>query len=351
MRVLSFFSIVCFLVISSSVIFSCKTKQNGHQDVAPLILVHGGAGSIPEEWVEPKNLGMKAAVRAGYKVLEESGSVLDAVEAAIKVMEDDEAFNSGRGSKLNIFGHVEMDASIMEGASMKAGAVASIGGIRHPVAAARVVMENSSHVLVVGEGAERLARKFGVEEVEEDWLVTNYSRYLLDEYLKQHNLTHLENEDVWDSPVMGRQGGTGTVGAVAFMNGRLAAATSTGGITGKLPGRVGDSPLVGQGVFADDDSVAVSCTGTGETFMRAGVARRIGYKVGEGSTAQEAVGEALEFMEQRVGGNGGAIAVDKFGQIGIEWNSEMMAWAWGRSGKLHYGIHRGEDFVEDLKNN
>ena len=111
---------------------------------------------------------------------------------------------------------------------------------------------------------------------------------------------------------------------------------------------MGDSPLVGQGVFADDESVAVSCTGTGETFMRAGVARRIGYKVEEGLSAQEAVGEALEFMKQRVGGDGGAIAVDKFGQIGIEWNSKMMAWAWGRSGKLHYGINRGEDFVENL---
>ena len=342
----------CVLLISFTITYCCKNRHDspppGLDDGAPLLLVHGGAGTIPPEWEEPKHRGMKAAVRAGYKVLEDTGSVLDAVEAAIKVMEDDEAFNAGRGSKLNIFGQVEMDASLMEGESMKAGAVASIGGFRHPISAARVVMDNSSHVLVVGEGAERLARKFGVEEVGEDWLITNYSRYLLDEYLKQHNLTHLGKEEMWSNPILGRQGGTGTVGAVAYLGGHLAAGTSTGGITGKLPGRVGDSPLVGQGVFADDDSVAVSCTGTGETFMRAGVARRVGYKVEEGSTAQEAVGEALGFMKHRVGGNGGAIAVDKLGQIGIEWNSEMMAWAWGRSGKLHYGVHRGEDFVEDL---
>ena len=153
-----FYDLACLALCVSG----CKKKTNG---ATPVILVHGGAGTIPAEWDEPKKVGMKAAVRAGYKVLEQTGNVVDAVEAAIKIMEDDEAFNAGRGSKLNIFGHVEMDASIMEGARMRAGAVASIGGFRHPVAAARAVMENSSHVLVVGDGTERLARKNGAEEV------------------------------------------------------------------------------------------------------------------------------------------------------------------------------------------
>ena len=175
------------------------------------------------------------------------------MEAAIKVMEDDPNFNAGRGSKLNIFGDVEMDASIMEGSSLKVGAVASIGGLRHPVTAARKVMENTSHVLVVSSGAERLAARWGLEEAGEDWLVTPHSRELLEEFLRQHNITHLGQEERWQADCLGQQAGSGTVGAVAYYGGDLAAATSTGGITGKLPGRVGDSPLVGHGVMADNE--------------------------------------------------------------------------------------------------
>jgi len=279
--------------------------------------------------------------------------VVDAVQAAVMVMEDSEAFNAGRGSKLTVFGHVEMDASIMEGSSMQAGAVASVGGIRHPVQLARGVMENTSHVLVVGEGAQRLADKLGVEEVEEDWLITDYARQLLDEWLKEHNITHLEEEQVWEESTgeaLLWQRGSGTVGAVAVDRwGHLAAATSTGGITGKLPGRVGDSPLLGQGVFADDLSVAVSCTGTGETFMRAGVARRAAYMVEDlGLSAQEASEAALDYMADRVGGEGGLIAIDRHGGVGIQWNSQQMAWAYAKAGLIHYGLNRGEDFVEKM---
>ena len=227
-------------------------QVEGRYDQSPVILVHGGAGATPEDLFEAKFNGMKEAVRAGHKVLMEAGNVLDAVEAAIRVMEDDPAFNAGRGSKLNIFGHVEMDASMMDGAGLEAGAVASVTGVRHPVSLARAVMENTSHVLVVGSGAERLASKYGVERVEEDWLVTQGARDLLEEFLKQHNLTEVSQEEMWASEVMGRTLGHGTVGAVAFYQGHVAAATSTGGITGKLPGRVGDSPLVGHGVFADN---------------------------------------------------------------------------------------------------
>ena len=141
-----------------------------------MVLVHGGAGSIPTTMNQAKFDGMKEAVRAGYSMLETSGSVVEAVQAAVEVMEDAEAFNAGRGSKLTVFGHVEMDASIMEGARMEAGAVAAVTGVRHPVALARAVMDNTSHVLVVGEGATRLAARFGVEQVPEDWLVTDYAR-------------------------------------------------------------------------------------------------------------------------------------------------------------------------------
>ena len=220
---------------------------------SPLLVVHGGAGSLSPEYYEGKLRGVKEAVRAGYKVLRETQSPLEAVEAAIKVMEDNPDFNAGRGSKLNIFGEVEMDASIMEGRTCEAGAVASVGGLRHPISAARHVMENTSHVLLVSRGAERLAARWGLEETGEDWLVTEHSRELLEEFLRQHNITHLQGEERWEAECLAQQTGSGTVGAVAYYGGEIAAGTSTGGITGKLPGRVGDSPLVGQGVFADNE--------------------------------------------------------------------------------------------------
>ena len=186
---------------------------------SPVLVVHGGAGSLDPQYHQGKLEGMKAAVRAGHHVLTQSGNVLDAVEAAVKVMEDDPNFNAGRGSKLNIFGEVEMDASIMDGSSMKVGAVASIGGLRHPVTAARKVMENTSHVLVVAGGAERLAARWGLEEAGEDWLVTQHSRDLLEEFLTEHNITHLQGEERWRADCLGQQAGSGTVGAVAYYGG------------------------------------------------------------------------------------------------------------------------------------
>ena len=252
MTFLKRFLLPCSVFLISAIRCMELIQVEGLYDKSPVILVHGGAGATPEDLYEAKFSGMKEAVRAGHRVLMEAGSVLDAVEAAIRVMEDDPAFNAGRGSKLNIFGHVEMDASIMDGAGMEAGGVASVTGVRHPVSLARAVMENTSHVLVVSSGAERLASKYGVERVEEDWLVTQGARDLLLEYLKQHNLTEVNQEEMWASEVMTKARGHGTIGAVAFYQGHVAAATSTGGITGKLPGRVGDSPLVGHGVFADN---------------------------------------------------------------------------------------------------
>lgn len=315
----------------------------------PTVLVHGGAGSIPVELEEGKYIGMKNAVRAGWDSLLSSMNVLDAAVSAVRVMEDDPNFNAGRGSKLNILGHVEMDAAVMSGQLMEAGGVACVTGIRHPIEAARAVMENTSHVLLVSDGARKFVVREGVEEAEDDWLITDRSRELLEEYLREHNITHLEEEELWMYEGLGRSEGHGTVGAVVIdASGNLAAATSTGGITGKLPGRVGDSPGVGHGVFADNESAAVSCTGTGETFMKAGVGRRIAWRVEEGFTAQDASEEALNYMKARVGGSGGAVVLDKHGNIGIHWNSEQMAWAYGREGKLHSGINKGDHFIEDL---
>jgi len=339
--------IVQFSILCS--VSQAKTHAIDGELMSPVVLVHGGAGSIPASFVEGKFIGMKAAVRAGWAALQRDDDALNAAITAVKIMEDDENFNAGRGAKLTVFGTVEMDAAVMRGQDMNAGGVASIKNIRHPIEAARSVMDNTSHVLIDGEGARRIALRNGCEEAGDDWLITDRSRELLQEYLREHNISQLENERLWSWEGLGFDQGHGTVGAVVITSsGHLAAATSTGGITGKLPGRVGDSPGVGHGVFADDYSAAISCTGTGETFMKAGIARRIAWRVEDGFSAQEAAEEALDYMKARVGGDGGAVVLDLRGNIGIYWNSEQMAWAYGKDGLLHTGINVGEDFVEEL---
>ena len=196
---------------------------------------------------------MKSAVREGYAVLKKTGNVVDAVEAAIKVMEYDPAFNAGRGAVLNILGHVEMDASIMDGKDCNAGAVASISGIKNPISLARYVMENTSHVLMVAEGAKKLAKMSGFKSIPEKWFITEKAIKELDEFKIKHNMSGKNSEgELWRSEIKGGAVGHGTVGAVAYYKGHIAAGTSTGGLTGKLPGRVGDSPILGQGVFADN---------------------------------------------------------------------------------------------------
>ncbi|XP_023344406.1 isoaspartyl peptidase/L-asparaginase isoform X2 [Eurytemora carolleeae] len=347
MKMCSAFVLLCFSLQYLKVSGGFDIK--GNIDVAPVVLVHGGAGSIPPEYEEEKINGMKNAVREGWNMLQSSDNALNAAISAVKIMEDDPAFNAGRGSKLTILGQVEMDAAVMDGKQMEAGGVACLKGIKHPIEAARSVMENSSHVLLVGEGAGKFAIKNGGEEVGDDWLITDRSRQLLDEYLRNHNISHIDSEMIWTFEHLGHQFGHGTVGAVVVdTHGNLAAATSTGGITGKIPGRVGDSPSVGHGVFADNLSAAISCTGSGETFMKAGVARRIASKIEMGLSPKDAAEEALEYMKVRVGGSGGVIVLDPTGNIGIHWNSKQMAWAYAKDGKLHYGINVGEDFIEDL---
>ena len=196
---------------------------------------------------------MKKAVRAGHAVLKKTGNVVDAVEAVIKVMEDDPVFNAGRGAVLNILGQVEMDASIMDGKDSNAGAVASISGVKHPISLARHVMENTSHVLMVAEGAEKLAKIAGFKRIPEKWFITERAKKELDDFKRKHNLTEINLKDILSkNDIEGQAEGFGTVGAVVYYQGQIAAGTSTGGLTGKLPGRVGDSPLLGQGVFADN---------------------------------------------------------------------------------------------------
>jgi isoaspartyl peptidase/L-asparaginase-like protein (Ntn-hydrolase superfamily) len=269
----------------------------------PVIAIHGGAGVMRRDKPGPANrAGLERALEAGYEILRTGRSAIEAVTAAVMVLEDDPLFNAARGGSLNSDGDVEMDASIMEGAKLRAGAVAAVRRIRNPVLAARAVMEKTRHVLLAGDGAERFARKHG---------------------LKLESPAYFRTARQFAS--LKRKNYHGTVGAVALdADGNLAAATSTGGYTGKMPGRIGDSPIIGAGTYADNRACAVSTTGLGEVFIRAAVAHdmcaRMRYR---GSSLAAAAAAALKNVAQ-LGGDGGLVAVDRRGNVAMPFNSEGM---------------------------
>lgn len=273
------------------------------------IAVHGGAGTLPRRAMSAAaqrryERGLESALEAGYAVLAAGGSGLDAVCAAVVELEDSPLFNAGRGAVYNADGRHEMDAGVMDGATLAAGAVAAVGRIRNPVLAARAVMEKSRHVLLVGRGAERFAARHGLKMEQPAYFATAARRLALRRKLRGHH---------------------GTVGAVARdRDGNLAAATSTGGYTGKLPGRVGDSPLIGAGTYADNATCAVSGTGLGEAFIRAALAHDIAARMRyAGESLAAAARKGLAAVAQ-LGGDGGLIAVDRSGRLVMPFNSEGM---------------------------
>ena len=271
----------------------------------PVIAIHGGAGVMRRDKPGPANrAGLERALDAGYAILKSGRSAIEAVTAAVMVLEDDPLFNAGRGGSLNSDGDVEMDASIMEGAKLRAGAVAAVRRIRNPVLAARAVMEKTRHVLLAGEGAERFARRQGLKLESPAYFRT------------ARQLASLRKK---------RTSYHGTVGAVALdADGNLAAATTTGGYTGKMPGRIGDSPIIGAGTYADNRGCAVSATGLGEAFIRAAVAHDMGARMRyRGSSLAAAAAAALRNVAQ-LGGDGGLVAVDRRGNITMPFNSEGM---------------------------
>ena len=284
------------------------------------IAIHGGAGVIEPAKMTPQHAaayraGLAAALEAGYAILERGGSSLDAVTAAVRTMEDDPQFNAGRGGVLNHEGDAELDAAIMDGHGPRAGAVAGVRHVRNPVELARLVMEKSPHVLLVGEGAEEFALEQGVVLVPRGYFRTEARTRELDE-ARQTQAEQLR---------AAAPGTTGTVGAVALDRaGHLAAATSTGGLTNKHRGRVGDSPIVGAGTYADDACCAVSGTGQGEFFIRQVVAYDICALVQYRHLAlAQAVREVIQKL-RRSGGEGGVIAVDRSGNIALDFNSVGM---------------------------
>ena len=251
------------------------------------LAIHGGAGSMraetmPEADRGPYLAGLEAALAAGVAVLSAGGSALDAVSAAVMVLEDDPHFNAGRGAVFTYHGTNELDAAIMDGQTRKAGAVAGIGHTKNPVKLARAVMEHSPHVMLSGAGAEEFGREQGIEQVDPDWFATPERWRQLQE-LKAKKLGWFDVDLKY-----------GTVGAVARdAAGHVAAATSTGGLTGKRWGRIGDSPLIGAGTYADDRSCAVSATGAGEAFIRAGVGHEIGARMRLAGQGLQAAADAV----------------------------------------------------------
>jgi beta-aspartyl-peptidase (threonine type) len=285
------------------------------------LAIHGGAGTIRPETMTPEaeagyHAGLAICLLAGHRVLVAGGSALDAVTAAVVALENDEQFNAGRGAVYTSAGTHEMDAAVMDGRSRAAGAVAGVAGPRNPVLAARAVMEQSEHVLLIGAGAEAFCRDHGIEFSESGYFDTDRRRDALQAELDRRRRSAADTRD--DAAKHG------TVGAVARdALGNLAAATSTGGMTAKLPGRVGDCPVFGAGTWADE-VCAVSCTGHGEFFIRHAAAHDI-------SSRMRYLGESLEQAAERVvadlarnGGSGGLIAIDAAGGIALPFNSTGM---------------------------
>ncbi len=300
------------------------------------IAIHGGAGTLPRAEMTPDQeatyrAGLAAALDAGYAVLEDGGTSLDAVTVAVRILEDDPLFNAGRGAVLTHEGTVELDASIMDGRTLAAGAIAGVAHIRNPIELARAVMEHSPHVMLIGTGAEEFAHTRNIAFVANDYFKTETRKAQLRRVL------------VGDTRPANELSALGTVGAVARdQAGNLAAATSTGGMTGKRYGRVGDSPIIGAGTYADNGSCAISATGHGEYFIRTAVAHDICARVAYGgATLQEAVDAVVMQRLAKLGGEGGIIAVDASGQVVMSFNSEgMFRGARSSGGKREIAIYR-----------
>ena len=285
-----------------------------------VLQIHGGAGAmvpgaITQQVDAASRQGLLAALQAGSTILRESGSAIDAVEAAVRVLEDDALFNAGHGAVFTADGTNELDAAIMDGATRRAGAVAGVSRVRNPVSLARAVMESSPHVLLAGEGAERFAQEAGVEQVDPAYFHTD-ERWRQLEAMKAAGA----GRAVFDANVK-----FGTVGAVAMdCHGHLAAATSTGGLTGKRPGRIGDSPVIGAGTYADDRSCAVSATGSGEFYIRAAVGHEISARIRFLGESVQVAADTVQAETQGLGGDGGLIAISHTGEATWSFNTPGM---------------------------
>jgi beta-aspartyl-peptidase (threonine type) len=283
------------------------------------VIVHGGAGDIAPERRNDQVDGCRRAVETAAALLVVGGSALDAVERAVRVLEDDPRFNAGTGACLTSDGHVELDAALMDGSGLRAGAVCALRGFKNPIGIARAVLEDGEHVLYAAQGAAAFARQAGFEPVDETALVTESARTRLVSVLRGSG--QLKSD-------------AGTVGAVARdALGRVAAATSTGGVAGKRPGRVGDTPVIGAGTYADRTGAA-SATGQGEGILRVALSAFTVAELERGRTPQQAAQAAILRLNERASAYGGIIVVDALGRLGLARNTRMMAWAAMSAGEL-----------------
>ncbi|MBX2992577.1 MAG: isoaspartyl peptidase/L-asparaginase [Bacteroidetes bacterium] len=284
------------------------------------IVVHGGAWDIPDDMADAHRHGVQKALMVGSAVLSDGGSAVDAVEAAITILEDDETFDAGTGSFLNLAGEVELDASIMDGKSLKAGAVASVQNIKNPISLARKIMEESDHILLTGKGALRFAKEHGMKSCRQDDLITEREILRWREWQKKKDITVQEAFRKKKVPL-------DTVGAVALDKaGNIASGTSTGGTPNKFPGRVGDSPIIGAGTYAENSVGGVSSTGWGEALIKVVMAKSVlDFMERNGGNPLKAALEGVNMLERKVQGYGGVIAMNMEGEIGMAYNTPRMA--------------------------
>jgi len=348
----------------------------------PVLVVHGGAWAMPDDAVAPHERGISKALAAGWSALERGGTSVDAVEAAVTVMEDDDTFDAGKGSFLTRDGRVQLDALLMNGADLRTGGVACVERLRNPIQAARLVMEKSPHVYFVGAGAERFATQHGMRLVDNSELIVPRERERLMAFqqreaaggsdttfsgeansvrsrssrieprdergtqMKPLEEAELEREveralpeelQVEDQTLHSHD----TVGAVALDRfGNLAAGTSTGGTLSKAPGRVGDSSLIGCGCYADNESAAVSLTGWGEPIMKLVLGKWAVDRVAAGAAPEQAASDAIAYLFKRLGGHGGIILLGPDGRLGIAHNTPRMAWGIAEESGMQVGITR-----------
>jgi len=313
----------------------------------PTLIVHGGAWAIPDDSLDAHRNGVSNALAIGYAMLQDGASAVEAVEAAVTILEDDETFDAGRGSFLTRDGRVQLDALLMDGASLRAGGVACVERLRNPIQAARLVLDKSPHIYFVGPGAEDFAHQHGMALIDNTELVLDRERHRLAEAQAkaQAGLPDLtfagplfEDDKSPETALKSKMDSHDTVGAVALdTKGNLAAATSTGGTLNKAPGRVGDSSLIGCGCYADNHSAAVSLTGWGEPIMKLVLGKWAVDRVQQGNAPELAAQEAIAYLYKRLQGHGGIILLGPDGRFGLAHNTPRMAWGIAN----HQGLRTG----------
>ena len=318
-----------------TVVFLVSTSICFAQNKKFVLVIHGGAGTILKSQMTPEKekvyqQGLNDALQTGYNILSKGGAALDAVEASIKVLEDNPLFNAGKGAVFTNEGKNELDASIMDGKTLKAGAVAGVTTIKNPITAARAVMDKSEHVMMAGKGAEKFAQQQGCTIVDPSYFFTEDRWKALQKAKADDSLKSIHGDSVKPKALLKQVSNSdykyGTVGCVALdMQGNLAAGTSTGGMTNKKFGRIGDSPVIGAGTYANNATCAISCTGYGEYFIRLVMAKSVSDKMELAhQNLTDATNEMIMHKLGELGGDGGLIAVDKDGNIAMPFNTSGM---------------------------